>query len=149
MNHGILRGPNLRQTPSLVFTGLSNRSLCVTLGFNKREKRRVRPSVPSESHHCRVFFSVYSNVASAIPSRLGLSGRLVEVNFVCNFLQDFNIRCDVWDLSGNPITDEGLLRIARHVTAETGPALRIDFNGTQVTVFGFQWLLTILSVSVC
>ena len=39
---------------SLVFTGLSNRSLCVSLGFNKREKRRVRPSVPSESHHCRV-----------------------------------------------------------------------------------------------
>lgn len=70
----------------------------------------------------------------------------VGVNFVCNFLQDFNIRCDVWDLSGNPITDEGLLRIARHVTAETGPALRIDFNGTQVTVFGFQWLLTILSL---
>ena len=39
---------------SLVFTGLSNRSLCVSLGFNKREKRRVRPLVPSESHHCRV-----------------------------------------------------------------------------------------------
>ena len=67
---------------------------------------------------------------------------------MCNFLQDFNIRCDHWDLSGNPITDEGLLRIARHVTAETGPALRIEFNETQVTVFGFQWLLTILSVLV-
>eukprot|EP00435_Cladocopium_sp_Y103_P025408 s217_g6.t1 len=95
-------------------------------------------------------------MASQLPTRPGKSIALLDlsnnsvtsvgVNFVCNFLQDFNIRCDHWDLSGNPITDEGLLRIARHVTAETGPALRIEFNGTQVTVFGFQWLLTILSL---
>eukprot|EP00438_Fugacium_kawagutii_P008240 Skav226259 [mRNA] locus=scaffold2708:111537:123105:- [translate_table: standard] len=46
----------------------------------------------------------------------------------------------------NPINDEGLLRVARHITAETGPAQRIDFNSTTVTAFGLQWLLTILSL---
>lgn len=68
------------------------------------------------------------------------------INCVCNFLQDFNIKCDQWNLSGNPINDEGLLRIARHITAETGPAQSINFDSTDVTFFGFQWLLTILSL---
>lgn len=55
---------------SSVFTGWS---LCVTLDFNKREKRRVRPSVPSESHHCRVFFQCTSKLVQRFQATWGSS----------------------------------------------------------------------------